>query len=78
DIDLVADIADAGIETAEEVAGYLLTVATADQFTREEYEAVIATLKGDDGIFEPRMQDETRALERAMGLIVVLPSFQLQ
>ena len=78
DIDLGADIADAGIETAEEVAGYLLTVATADQFTREEYEAVIATLKGDDGIFEPRMQDETRALERAMGLIVVLPSFQLQ
>ncbi|MEM1066937.1 MAG: DUF1800 domain-containing protein, partial [Pseudomonadota bacterium] len=77
-IDLAADIAAAGIETAEEVAGYLLTVATADQFTREEYEAVIAILKGDDGIFEPRVQDETRALERAMGLIAVLPSFQIQ
>lgn len=77
-VDLVADIADAGIETAEEVAGYLLTVATADQFTREEYEAVVATLKGDDGIFEPRVQDEARALERAMGLIVVTPSFQIQ
>ncbi|MEO1578823.1 MAG: DUF1800 family protein [Pseudomonadota bacterium] len=77
-IDLAADIADAGLETAEEVAGYLLTVATADQFTREEYEAVVATLKGDDGIFEPRVQDETRALERAMGLIVVTPSFQIQ
>ena len=77
-IDLVADINDAGLETAEEVAAYLLAIATADQFTLPEFEEVVGVLKGEDGIFEPRVQDETRALEKAMGLIVVSPSFQLQ
>ncbi|MEL6171900.1 MAG: hypothetical protein AAFR02_07785, partial [Pseudomonadota bacterium] len=77
-IDLVADIADAGIESAEEVATYLLTIATTDRFSMAEFDDLVAVLKGDDGIFEPRVEDETRALERAMGLIVVTPSFQLQ
>lgn len=77
-IDLVADITDAGLETAEEVAAYLLAIATADQFTLGEFDEVVGVLKGEDGIFEPRVQDETRALEKAMGLIVVSPSFQLQ
>ncbi|MEL7150365.1 MAG: DUF1800 family protein [Pseudomonadota bacterium] len=77
-IDLMADIAEAGLETAEEVAAYLLAIGTADNFTLPEYEEVVGVLKGEDGIFEPRVQDETRALERAMGLIVVSPSFQLQ
>lgn len=77
-IDLVADITDAGLESAEEVAAYLLAIGTADQFTLKEFDQVVATLKGEDGIFEPRVQDEARALERAMGLIVVSPSFQLQ
>ncbi|MEM7472991.1 MAG: DUF1800 family protein [Pseudomonadota bacterium] len=77
-IDPMADIADAGLETAEEVAAYLLAIGTADKFTLSEFENVVAVLKGDDGIFEPRVDDETRALEKAMGLIVVSPSFQLQ
>ena len=77
-IDLAADITEAGLETAEEVAAYLLAIGTADQFTLGEFDQVVATLKGEDGIFEPRVQDETAALERAMGLIVVAPSFQLQ
>ena len=79
-LDLMAQITDAGLETAEEVASYLLTVATADRFSEEEYEAVLEALKGSDGIFEPRTQgnNEARALRRAMGLIVVTPSFQLQ
>lgn len=77
-IDLQDDIKVAGLESAEEVASYLLAIATADRYTREEYEAVIKVLKGADGIFEPRSSDETEALERAMGLIIVTPSFQLQ
>ena len=77
-IDLVADGIDAGLETAEEFAAYLLTVATADRFTREEYESLVAELKGNDGIFDPRNSDERRALERAMGLVLVMPSFAIQ
>ncbi|MGR3511119.1 MAG: DUF1800 family protein [Paracoccaceae bacterium] len=77
-IDPMADITEAGLESAEEVAAYLLGVATADQYTLGEFEEVVGVLKGEDGIFEPLVQDETRALERALGLIVVSPSFQLQ
>ena len=77
-IDLVADGIDAGLETAEEFAAYLMTVAMADRFTREEYETLVAELKGSDGIFDPRNSDERRALERAMGLIVAMPSFAIQ
>ena len=77
-IDLAADIAAAGLETAEEVASYLLAVGTADQFTLAEFDQLVGVLKGEDGIFEPLVQDETAALEKAMGLIVVSPSFQLQ
>ena len=79
-LDMMGQISDAGLETAEEVAGYILTVATADRYTLEEYEAMIEVLKGVDGIFDPLNpdQDETDAFERAAGLLVVLPSFQLQ
>ena len=77
-IDLATDIADAGLETAEEVAAYLLAVGTADNFTLPEFEQLVGVLKGEDGIFEPLVQDETNALERAMGMLIVAPSFQLQ
>lgn len=76
--DLEADVRDAGLETAEEVAAYLLTIATADHFTLEEYESLVGVLKGVDGIFEPRTQDETTAFDRAAGLLIVLPSFEMQ
>lgn len=76
--DIAAEIRDAGLETAEEVAGYLLSIATADRFAIDEYESMVAVLKGEDGIFEPLTQDESAAFSRAVGLLVVLPSFQLQ
>ncbi len=60
------------------MASYLLTIGTADRFTREEFEAMVDVLKGDEGIFEPRVVDETRALEKAMGLLIVTPSLKLQ
>ncbi|MFQ1699190.1 DUF1800 domain-containing protein [Loktanella agnita] len=77
-IDIGAQIEDAGLETAEEVAAYLLTIATADRFTREEYETLVGVLKGEDGIFEPNMTNETSAFNRATGMLVVMPSFELQ
>ncbi len=78
DLDLGAMVEEAGLETAEEAAAFLLTIATADVFTNEEYEALIGVLKGEDGIFEPSLTDESSAYERAAGLIIVLPSFSLQ
>ncbi len=77
-LDLDAKTRESGLGTAEEVAGYLLTIATADRFTVEEFDELVGTLKGGDGIFEPLSQDETDAFDRAAGLIIVLPSFQLQ
>lgn len=78
DIDLGAMTAEAGLETAEEVAAFLLTIANADLYTLEEYEAMVDILKGEDGIFEPLTTDESFAFERAGGLMIVLPSFYLQ
>ncbi len=79
-IDLEDEIDEYGLETAEEVAAYLLAIATTDRYRRDEYEAVVSVLKGSDGIFEPMVRDdrERRALDRAVGLLVTLPSFQLQ
>ncbi len=77
-LDLSTKIREAGLETAEEVAGYLLSVATADRFALDEYENMVAVLKGADGIFEPLTRNETDAFNRAAGLLIVLPSFQLQ
>lgn len=77
-IDLGEMTEDAGLETAEEVAAFLLTIATADNYTLEEYEALVGVLKGEDGIFEPLTGNETTAFEKAGGLLAVLPSFLLQ
>ncbi len=81
-MDLQTQITNAGLETAEEVAGYLLSIGTADRFDIAEYDNMVAVLKGEDGIFEPLnpdQADDTReAFERAAGLLIVLPNFQLQ
>ena len=79
-ITLEQDIEEAGLETAEEVAAYLLTIATADRFTSVEFDSVVSALKGEDGIFDPLAQgsNETAALRRAMGVIIATPSFLLQ
>lgn len=78
DIDIESIALDAGLETAEEVAAFFLTIATADIYTLEEYEALVEVLKGEDGIFEPLTSNETPAFEKAGGLLAVLPSFSLQ
>ncbi len=77
-IDLQADITEAGLETAEEVAAFLLGVATADRYRRDEFYTMVSVLRGDDGIFEPMSRDEKPALDRAAGLLLTLPSFHLQ
>ncbi|MEJ8561265.1 DUF1800 domain-containing protein [Yoonia sp. GPGPB17] len=78
-IDLLQDALDAGLETAEEVAGYLLTVSTGDRFTQQEFDKVVMVLNGTDG-FHPLDQegDETRSVRRALATIMATPSFQLQ
>ncbi len=76
--DLQALILAAGLETAEETAAYMLAIATADRYREEEYNAVVAELKGTDGFFEPATEDETRALRRAIAVITSSPSFHLQ
>ena len=77
-IDTLGEIRDAGLETAEEVAAYLLALATADHYSLAEFEAMVDVLKGEDGIFEPMIEDESDALGKAKGLLVVLPNFQVQ
>ncbi len=76
--DLQSQILDAGLETAEEVAAFMLAVATADRYREEEYAAVVRELKGTDGFFEPAIENETQAFRRAIAIILSLPSFQLQ
>ncbi|MEL6311595.1 MAG: DUF1800 family protein, partial [Pseudomonadota bacterium] len=78
DLDMTQTIAAAGLETAEEVAAYLLGLASVENYSQSEFDTLVAELKGDDGVFEPNLQDEDRALERALGLIVSLPSFKMQ
>ncbi|MEO0931128.1 MAG: DUF1800 domain-containing protein, partial [Pseudomonadota bacterium] len=77
-INMQGMIEDAGVRTAEEVAAFLLTIATADRYSLDEYEAMVDVLKGEDGIFEPMQRNERDAFRRATGLLVVLPSFHLQ
>ena len=76
--DLQQQLVDAGLETPEEVAAYLLALATSDRYQLDEFEAVVAELRGTDGLFELRAEDESQALERAMSIIAVSPSFHLQ
>ena len=76
--DMQTLLLDAGLETAEEAAAYMLAIATADRYRTEEYEAVIAELKGSDGFFEPATENESQAIRRAIAMITSSPSFHLQ
>ena len=76
--DLQGAVLAAGLETAEEVAAYLLAVATVDRYRAVEFDALVAELKGSDGLFEPMSGDETNAFDRAIAMIAVMPSFHLQ
>ncbi len=78
-IDLVDDLLDAGLETAEEVAGYLLAVSTGDRFTKPEFDTLVTLLSGSDGFtpLDPD-SDESRSVRQALAAITVTPSFLLQ
>ncbi len=77
-VDIDGIVEDNGMETAEEAAAYILGIGTADRYHREEFEAMVDLLKGSDGVFDPTGRDETRAIRRALGLLIVTPSYQLQ
>jgi uncharacterized protein (DUF1800 family) len=67
----------ADMTTAQAAAAYLLALGTSDRYRKDEYDAVVATLKGSAG-FNPAARDEDPVLRKAVGLIVTLPSYQLQ
>ena len=82
---IVQQISDAGVETAEEVAAYMLTVATADRFTREEFEQMVNALNLADRRFDQLInrgrgfkRERDLALRRAAGMLIMLPSFHIQ
>jgi uncharacterized protein (DUF1800 family) len=80
-IDTAAFITGPGLETAEEVAAYLLAISTADRYAADEFEQVVDVLKGVDGIFDPMdpaSNSEDVAMRKAIALIMTLPSFQMQ
>lgn len=71
-------ISGSGMDTASGMAAYMLALTTADRFQSDEYDALVSELKGTDGIYDPKTRDESQAVNRAIGLITTLPSFQLQ
>ncbi|MEO0429930.1 MAG: DUF1800 domain-containing protein [Pseudomonadota bacterium] len=78
DLDMTAVISFAGLETAEEVAAYLLGLAAIENYSTAEFNSLVAELKGTDNVFSPYVVDEDRALERGLGLIASMPSFKMQ
>jgi uncharacterized protein (DUF1800 family) len=69
--------------TAEAAAAYLLALGTADRFDRDEFDAVVAALKGSDGVFDPSVvvngvSAEEASVRKAISLIITLPSYQIQ
>ncbi len=64
------------LETAQEVADYLLTLMTGGRYTAAEYNAVIRVLNdGDDTFHAP---DEPKLIKKALGLVAIVPTAQLQ
>ncbi len=67
-----------GIETAEEIAAYLLAIATTDQYQQDEFEAMLNVLQIGG---EPYWRDSvwaSRAIHRAIAMTHIIPSFSLQ
>ncbi len=65
-----------GLETAEEVADYLLTLMTGGRYRQVEYKSVVRVLKGDDGVFHA--PDDADAISKVLGLVAIVPTAQLQ
>lgn len=70
-------VTDLGLETAEEIATYFMTLSMGDRYSQEEYNAVMAELLGTDGVFDIT-GDEEDELIRAFSVMAVMPSFQYQ
>ncbi|MEO0624991.1 MAG: DUF1800 family protein [Pseudomonadota bacterium] len=79
--DMRTVILNAGLETAEEVAAYLLGISAIENYSRTEFENLVDELKGSDGVFSPMEEDPedtNDAIIRGIGLLVSTPSFKLQ
>jgi uncharacterized protein (DUF1800 family) len=71
-------IRDADMKTAQAAAAYLLALGNGDRYQKDEYDAVVAALRGTSLKFDPAAQNAEVSLRKAVGLIVTLPSYQLQ
>lgn len=71
---------DARMPTSEAAAAYLLALTAADRFRKDEYDLVVGALKGAAGApaFDLNAADAETRLRKAAGLLVTLPSVQLQ
>jgi uncharacterized protein (DUF1800 family) len=70
-------VRDAQMTTAQAAAAYLLAITTSDRYRKDEYDKVVAALNGTDA-FDINRTDAEQRLRKAVGLIVTLPSYQLQ
>jgi large repetitive protein len=69
----------AGLRAPEAMAAYLMTISTADRYRLDEFQAVVEALRGADRRIDPDdAEDVKRSVERAVSLIVTLPSYQIQ
>jgi uncharacterized protein (DUF1800 family) len=77
--DYRALVLNAGMRSPEAIAAYLLTLGTADRYRLDEFQAVVEAVIGADRTFDADdREDAQKSVERAVGLIVTLPSYQLQ
>lgn len=76
-VDYVKLLSDANMRTAQAAAAYLLALTTSDRFRKDEYDSVVAILN-QTRPFDLAATDAAAKLRKAVGLIVTLPSVQLQ
>lgn len=71
---------DASMTTSEAAAAYLLALTAADRFRKDEFDLVVGALKGAAGQpgFDINSPEAENRLRKAAGLLVTLPSVQLQ
>jgi large repetitive protein len=77
--DYIALVRNAGLRSPEAIAAYLLTIATSDRYRSDEFQSIVEALRGSDRLLDvDDDEDLERSVERAVGLIVALPSYQIQ
>jgi hypothetical protein len=55
-----------------------MLLGTMGHATQEEFEAVVAALKGDDGIFDRFNENERDGIRRGLTAVAITPSMHLQ